>query len=110
MVVVILTSKLNVGPEAYVFPCFQCHFLSSYKDANRFEREHPAWCHGVKTICCYPLFSRMITDAVELGFSAQTAKCFLIVLMCLDVHVVYCEKEATAVHHDGLQYIQMAAL
>jgi hypothetical protein len=52
----------------------------------------------------------MITDAVELGFSAQTAKCFLIVLMRLDVRVVYCEKEATAVHHDGLQYIQMAAL
>ncbi len=110
MVVVILTSKLNVGPEAYVFPCFRRHFLSSYEDANRFERQHPAWCCGVKTVCCYPLFSRMITDAVELGFSAQTAKRFLIVLMHLNVHVVYCKKEAVAVHHDGLQYIRMVAL
>ena len=51
----------------------------------------------------------MITDAVELGLSAQVAKQFLIILLCLDVQVIRCEQEAAAVHQDGLQYIQVAA-
>jgi hypothetical protein len=52
----------------------------------------------------------MIKDAVELGFSAQVAEQFLIVLVRLDVRVVCCEQEAMAMHHDDLQYIRMAAL
>ncbi len=52
----------------------------------------------------------MIADAIELGFSAQLAEQFLIVLGRLDVQVVCCEQEAAAMHHDGLQCIQMAAL
>jgi hypothetical protein len=42
-------------------------------------------------------------------FSAQLAESFLIVLVRLDVQVVCCEQEAMAMHHDGLQYIQMVA-
>jgi hypothetical protein len=99
-----------VGPEADVFPCFRRHFLSSYEQADRFKREHPTCCCVVETIRWYPLLCCVIADAVELGFSAQLAERFLIVLVRLDVQVVCCEREASAMHHDGLQYIQMAAL
>jgi hypothetical protein len=78
-------------------------FFALDKEANGFEREHPAWgcpfgaIHRDSLLCC------VVTDTVKLCLPTEIIKGNVVVLMCFYVQVVSREGSISAVEEDVLE-------
>jgi hypothetical protein len=95
--------QLVLSPEANPPPCLGCHFFALDKEANGFERVHPAWGCPFGAICRISLRCCVVTDTAKLCLPTEFIKGHVVVLMCFYVQVVSREGMISAVDEDLLE-------